>query len=190
MVSELTRCVDELRLRGIKLYDHSGYPGLEHTRYPLLHRDYARVYDFAARHAMPILFHSLESAAAWRTLCTEFPETQFIWAHAGGLPSSNYLREETLDILAGQRNLYWDLTSPRRWGTIELLVERVGADRVLFGSDMAHIDGRAALGRVLHSDLEPAVKARVLGQNATDLFNLPMSGDLQRSLPQRGTSVQ
>ena len=57
-------------------------------------------------------------------------------------------------------------------GLIEYLVGRVGADRILFGSDMTWIDPRTQLGMIFDAYVTTVDKQKILHQNAARLFNL------------------
>ena len=57
-------------------------------------------------------------------------------------------------------------------GTIEFLVEGVGGDRVLFGSDMPLIDGKFGVGRIVTADISDEDKKKILGLNAMKLLNI------------------
>ena len=50
-------------------------------------------------------------------------------------------------------------------GTIEYLVDQVGADRVLFGTDAPMRDPRPQLGWVVYTRLTLAEKKKILGEN-------------------------
>ena len=52
------------------------------------------------------------------------------------------------------------------------MVRGVGADRVLFSSDVPFIDLRFSLGRVVFAPLAPEERLQVLGRNARRLFRL------------------
>ncbi len=48
-------------------------------------------------------------------------------------------------------------------GEVALAVERLGPDRVVFGSDLPHIDLAANVGKVLGAGLDPETEERVFG---------------------------
>jgi predicted TIM-barrel fold metal-dependent hydrolase len=52
------------------------------------------------------------------------------------------------------------------------MVREVGADRVIFSSDIPFIDLRYGLGRVLFAPLTPEERALVLGGNIRRLLSL------------------
>ncbi|MHB1252578.1 MAG: amidohydrolase family protein, partial [Candidatus Humimicrobiaceae bacterium] len=57
-------------------------------------------------------------------------------------------------------------------GLIEEYVERVGSERLLFGSDMPWVDIRFHLAYILNLNIGEMDKKNILGLNALKLFNL------------------
>ena len=53
---------------------------------------------------------------------------------------------------------------------IEDAVEAVGAQRVLFGSDMTLLDPASSLGMVLDAEISSEEKKKILYKNAEELF--------------------
>jgi predicted TIM-barrel fold metal-dependent hydrolase len=58
------------------------------------------------------------------------------------------------------------------FGAIEKGVRIAGADRMLFGTDMALLDARHALGKIVTADISHADKRQILGLNAIELLGL------------------
>jgi hypothetical protein len=50
------------------------------------------------------------------------------------------------------------------------MVDQLGPERVLFGSDFPFIDQRMSLGRVAYADLDPESRRAILGENSRRLF--------------------
>ena len=57
-------------------------------------------------------------------------------------------------------------------GSLERVVAEVGADRVLYGSDMPVFDARHQVGRIVTADISEHDKRNILGLNATRLLGL------------------
>jgi predicted TIM-barrel fold metal-dependent hydrolase len=51
-------------------------------------------------------------------------------------------------------------------------VRIAGADRMLFGTDMALLDARHALGKIVTADISHADKRQILGLTAIELLRL------------------
>jgi predicted TIM-barrel fold metal-dependent hydrolase len=72
-----------------------------------------------------------------------------------------------------RRNL-WFVAEPEE-RTIGAMLDLVGEDRILWGSDFPHVDATMDAARFVSdavAALPPARRARVLGGNAVDLFGL------------------
>lgn len=136
---------------------------------------YFPVYEFADAHGLPVLSHSwagdpLGGASTLGGLAEQFPRAQFIIGHAA---SSWQVLDEAEKEARQRDNIHLDLTGSRLiYGLLEDMVRRVGAERVLFGTDMPFIDPRPGLGRVLMARLDDDDKRLILGLNAKRLFGL------------------
>ena len=60
-------------------------------------------------------------------------------------------------------------------GAIEILVDKLGADRVLFGSDMPIVSPYIRLGQLLSANICDADMEKILGLNAARLYGIPIS---------------
>ena len=70
-------------------------------------------------------------------------------------------------------NFYLETCSTYRTpGVIEELVEKVGADRVLYGSDMPLMDPRPQIGKIITADIPDGAKRLILGENAGRILKL------------------
>jgi predicted TIM-barrel fold metal-dependent hydrolase len=76
-----------------------------------------------------------------------------------------------IEDLRNHDNLYLDTaTSQLHVGMIERFVREVGADRVLFGSDIPLLDPAAQLGRIAYAKIKEEDKVRILRLNAGRLL--------------------
>ena len=143
--------------------------------------------DIAAEAGCPVACHSAPGDADpdhIRRLAERFPDVPIILYHTYLGPPEG--RRRAARHVREQSNLYLE-TSWCQWRTVERLIEEVGADRVLFGSD-ASIDGMAHYtrnppnveGRETYNDgLIPLVRkvgvnvaSKLMGDNARRLFRL------------------
>ncbi len=135
----------------------------------------------AQKHQTPILTHSYDRNAAspsqrlsWVRLfekwLQEFPDVSLILGHSGGLPRGNI---EAVQMARKYPNIYLDIAgdnvSP---GFIEWTVNELGAERLLYASDLTWIDSRVQLWRVITAEVSDAEKNLILGKNAIRLFEL------------------
>jgi predicted TIM-barrel fold metal-dependent hydrolase len=99
------------------------------------------------------------------------PSVTFLVGHAA---SSWDMIEEACREAQARDNVILDLTgSQLLYLALEAMVERAGAEKIVFGSDIPFIDAAPGLGRILAARLPDDAKRRVLGLNAQRIFRLP-----------------
>jgi len=111
-------------------------------------------------------FHTDPEDAA--LLARRFPEVRIIMAHLTGCGVRGVLAVKDCD------NLSVDTSgaAPEE-GIVEYAVEQLGADRVLYGSDVPIRDFAVALARVTGAKLDAATRRKILRDNARALLKLP-----------------
>jgi predicted TIM-barrel fold metal-dependent hydrolase len=165
-----------------------GEPGFVGIKiHPVIHQvlpedpAYELAWSLAAEYGVPLVTHSwalsdynpaqrFATCDHFQTYAERFPEVTLILGHAGGR-YEGHLAAARL----GQAcpHVCVDLSGDvYALGLIEWLVAQLGAERVLYGSDMNWIDPRTTLGRVLDAEISLAQKALVLGENACRIFGL------------------
>ena len=173
------RCVEEYGFRGIKL--HHELPLFPLTGLLAAHP----LFDKAQELAIPILIHSWHQEEGLDALGPElvgvgsfpvsvieelgrrYPGTTFILAHVGGM------WVKAFQAAAPYPNLHFDVSGfdPER-GIVETAVETLGAERVLFGSDVPGRSYAAQLAKVRYADISEEDRRLVLGENAAALLHL------------------
>ena len=98
-------------------------------------------------------------------LAERHPEASFICAHTGGD------WEQGIRIIRHARNVSaemagFDPTS----GTVEMAVRELGAERVIYGSDVGGRSFASQLGKVLGADIPESAKRLILGGNMRRLL--------------------
>jgi predicted TIM-barrel fold metal-dependent hydrolase len=155
--------------------------------YPADDRELDPFMEIAAEAGCPVACHSAPGDADpdhIRRLAERFPDVPIILYHTYLGPPEG--RRRAADHVLEQPNLYLE-TSWCQWRTVLRLIEEVGEDRVLFGSD-ASIDGSAHYtrnppnveGRETYNDglihlvrrLGSERARKVMGDNARRLFGL------------------
>jgi predicted TIM-barrel fold metal-dependent hydrolase len=76
----------------------------------------------------------------------------------------------SIDVAARNRNVYLETSGMPMHTKIREAVERVGSDRVLYGSDAPFHHPRVEIEKVRLSGLDAELVQRVLGTNARALF--------------------
>jgi predicted TIM-barrel fold metal-dependent hydrolase len=163
-------------MRGIKL--HPTY-----HEYSITGPAYKVAFETASRHKVPILSHtwgqgeerSLCSPEMFDQLAETYPDVNIILGHAGGmLPGYR----ASIEVAKKHANIYMDVCgSFQAMGMVEYLVEQIGSDRVLFGSDACFLAQTAELGKVVFAKISTEEKQKILGLTAAKLFNYPIPTD-------------
>ena len=126
------------------------------------------ILEYAAEHRLIVLTH------AWRKTVGGFPYestaehvaraarrhpgTRFLMAHLGGQADS------AVNIVRELPNVAVDTSGTIiGGGEVALAAERLGVDRVVFGSDLPHVDLSVNVGKVLGAGLEQDAADRVFG---------------------------
>ena len=141
---------------------------------------YRVVWEHAEEHGRPVLSHTWQgdnfcSPEIFEPISQQYPHCKVILGHAGGSWEGQLAATE---IAVRRRNVYLDPTGSNLWrGMLERMVERIGAGRILFGTDMPFLDPRYQLGRVLFARLTAARKRRILGLNAAKIFRIQLEDD-------------
>jgi predicted TIM-barrel fold metal-dependent hydrolase len=136
---------------------------------------YGPMFEYARAHSVPVLSHSWAGdSQAGATLLSrmagEMPNVTFIVGHAA---SSWSMIDEACGEAQGKDNVVLDLTgSQLLYMALEKMVERVGAAKIVFGSDIPFIDPAPGLGRILMARLSDDDKRQILGLTAKRVFRL------------------
>ena len=173
-LSSVETCLDEEAFVGIKIH-------------PSWHECYADdkrwrpIWELAARRGASIMSHSWAVSdynpvqrysvpERFESFVAAYPQVALILAHAGGRYEGH---RAAAGLARRYPNVYLDLAGDSySLGLVEWLVQQVGAERLLFGSDLTWIDPRTQIGRILNADISPEAKALILGENARRLFRL------------------
>lgn len=142
---------------------------------------YEACWRLAAERNVPIITHSwalsdynptqrFATPEHFEHFVARYPTVKLVLGHAGGRYEGHLAA-----VALAQRylNVYLDLSGDvYSFGFIEWLVGQVGADRILFGTDVDWMDPRTHLGRVLDAGISLADKGLILGENACRLFKI------------------
>lgn len=171
--------VEEIRAEIEYWETHGGIVGFKF--HPALHladachANYYPVFEYCQERELPILSHNWTGAPVngkdtLHGLAEAFPRVTFIVGHAAsGWP--------VIDPNCAIANLYpnvmLDTTgSGLTFDALPEMVRRVGAERIIWGTDNPFIDPRPGLGRVLLARISDDEKRLILGLNAQRVFKL------------------
>jgi len=144
---------------------HPSYAG-----HPLSSPKQAALVAEIATRGRPALIHTWGAGEvrALAALAQRHPQWNVLMAHGGG-----DAWREAIAVAADTPNIYLEFCcSAVERGKVERAVERLGAARVLFGSDATLFDPCYMLGMYEEAELSPDDLPLVMGQNAIRLFGL------------------
>ena len=167
ILDELSRAIDKLGFRAIKLYP-------PYVELALNDPAWDPIYQFASERNLAVIAHTgpgYESEPdKFGEAAGRFPGANFVAGHAG---NNEPYRSQAITAAQSYPNYYLETCSTYRTpGVIEELVEKAGADRVLYGSDIPLMDPRAQIGKVITADISDEAKRLVLGGNAQRLLKI------------------
>lgn len=177
--SELERIIADPRFLGIKLH-----PDLH--RYPLTGSRYRAVWEFSARTGCPVLTHTwygspYDTPNLLRDVAAEHGAITAILGHSGAIPPGF---EESAEVAADVPGTHLEICgSAMNRAYLRMLIEKVGSERILFGSDFPFIDQRVSLGRVAFADLTPHESEGILATNANALLGWRPGETVPRERP-------
>lgn len=165
---ELHRCLDTLNLFAVKLHPTwHAYP----PDGPAYHRVYAAM---QVRRGL-VLSHTFGDPSTLERLAAGYPDVTFIVAHTGATYEPR-LAESMAVVMEARPNIYLDTCLSRvLYGDLAQWVAVVGAERLLFGSDVPFNDNAHQIGRVTHAAIPEADKRAILGETMAGLIE----GELQ-----------
>jgi len=145
---------------------------------------YNQLWRYASDNGVPVLSHTWDAnpLATYpydpRQICAEpkligrvtqrYPEVKIIIAHAGGHYNGHL---QAIEVAQRYENVYVDISGCTiTFGLIEWLVKEIGANRLLYGSDLTWADPRVHLSRALGAKITLTEKKQILSLNANRLF--------------------
>lgn len=177
---ELAKMIPEVyadkRIIGMKPYH---YYGVEYH-----HPSYDIWWEYGNKNNLYALIHpSRADLLEVEKLAEKYPNVRWVIAHAGG---SYKMADMAISAMKKFKNVYAEITlTPVPLGVIEYMVDQLGDDRILYGSDLPMRDPRQQLGWVVFSRLPLSSKKKILGENAYKViapciknmpeFNVPVS---------------
>lgn len=166
MIAELKLYCGEKGMKGIKI--HPTYHDI-----PINDPVYIPVWEYAQQHQLPVISHTWDDPRChprlFEPLAEKYPEISFVLGHSG-MPDF----KGAVETAKKYNNIYLELTAAVIFhGLVGWLVERVGADKVIYGSDMGGwFSPLHAIGPVLYSKISDEDKKKILSENARRLLKL------------------
>lgn len=174
---------DPKRVEKLKSYVQSGCRGLK--LHPIIQdfhpesRECLEIVEEFSQYHLPILFHSGRTAyyvpesesesfahlENYTKVLASFPKTKFILGHMGMFEA-----QKAIEMAQVLENVYLE-TSLQPIRMVRRAVEKVGADRILFGSDWPFGGQKYSLAVVMRlTSGDDPLRERLLWQNALELI--------------------
>lgn len=141
---------------------------------------YRPMFELADKYNLPVMSHTWALTSnpnqkyavpeLFEKWLKEFPKVNFIFGHSGGRIAGI---KKAMELGEKYKNAHFDISGDvldRR--LVEIMVERVGADKILFGSDNAWFDPSVQMGMVLGANISIKEKELILGDNAARIFGI------------------
>lgn len=162
---EIRRCVAEGPMRGIKLWVacKASDPLVEPIASAAIELDVPLLQHCWLKYGGNLEHESTPMDVAM--LAARFPQLKIIAAHLSGQ------QEEGICALARHSNVYFDTSGMAAdAGILEFALDRVGAGRILFGSDAPLRDPGRALARTNGTPMSTSDREAILGKNFARLI--------------------
>jgi len=160
-VKEVERRINRDGMIGLKLH-------VSHTRINYHSSLYDPIFEEASDLGVPVLIHCYDGGASADRVAAKHPKVKLILGHMGG---ADWF--DAILVAERHRNIYLEICSSIvERGMIESAVRRVGAERVLFGTDMPLLDPVVSLSKVLDAEISESEKDLILGENMRKILGL------------------
>ncbi len=146
-------------------------------RYPLDGPKYRFMLEIIRRDPKPVLFHTDASDAYSQphrieTFLQDFPEIPFILGHSGNVIGGF---EEAINLAKKYDNAFLDTAFSRNvFGLPRFMLNGVGAEKILFGSDMPFLNAPAQIGKWLTASIPVTAREAIFYRNAKQLLSLSL----------------
>jgi len=139
----------------------------DYHQYPVTGDAYRPALEYAEAHRMPILMHTWggspnDGPRLVAEVADRHPDLVILMGHAG-YGEWDY----SSDMVRDHANVYLELTAAYAVnGAIERMVERAGARKILFGTDLPWFDPHYGIGCILYARISDEDRQDILHRNA------------------------
>lgn len=143
-------------------------------KYPVHGDHYRPIWDYANQTHAIVLVHTWDSdpncgPLLFPSIARAHPHARILLGHSG-VTWRGYM--QAIEAAQAASNLYLDLSGSQNHRLIlERCVERLGAERILLGSDLPFLEASMTIGRVLTSDISDAAKEQILRTNFRQMLS-------------------
>ncbi|MBP3634304.1 MAG: amidohydrolase [Oscillospiraceae bacterium] len=140
---------------------------------PLDHPRYHRFYEYADRHNLPVLVHTwiAREVNEMFRMAQKYPNARFICAHSA--LTNRPAKEALIEGMKICDNVVADTAISEIYdGALEWIADKIGTDRLVYGSDFITFECSHILGRVAMSKLTDDDKEKIFSRNAKQWLKL------------------
>lgn len=155
---------ERYRFKGLKPYYSA-------NRYDLMGEKYNSWFEYGNRNKLIMLVHSGTEQIAEKVgvLSEKYKDMVFLMAHTGMDYSA---ARANIGLVKKRENVFLEITYTTMTNRIiEYMVDEVGADKVLFGTDMPMRDPAPQLAWVCYARISVQDKKKILGENILKLID-------------------
>ena len=105
-------------------------------------------------------------------IARKFEKVTFLCTHGGNLDISGLSFDDALILASDTENVKFDISGVYRRDFIELLINKVGSENVLFGSNTPYMDIGLEIERINAADIDSQIKHKIFYQNICDLLSI------------------
>ncbi len=166
LAAEMERCA-AAGLQGLKIH-----PDFHNT--PADSPLYDPVYEYASEEHRVLLCHygagfgPRAGSHLYRTVVERFPRLACIMAHS--LPSTGAV-DTAVEYFGSRQNVWFCLANAFQPGVVEYAARKLGAERLLYGSDGCWGAMEPRLGMVCCTELDERSKRMILGENMRGIMS-------------------
>jgi len=134
---------------------------------------YYAAYELADKLSLPILFHAWEQSEAVQAteVAAKYKNAKIILGHSGMTEIG--AKMAAIEGCKKYENIFIDTAISATYeGAIEWIVSKVGADRIVYGSDVPYFDCRQTFGKLGLSKISEKDKIKIYGENAKKILSL------------------
>jgi predicted TIM-barrel fold metal-dependent hydrolase len=163
VADDVRYALTERNMKGVKI----------HRGETLLHPDViGPVLEVAIECDVPCLIDSGNDYAAISGIVAQYPQLKLILAHLGS-PAGNVTEiDKYIELARNNENVYLDTAYVPTYWKIKDAVERLGPQKVLYGSDGILVDPRTELMKIEVLDFPAEVKEYIYYKNIAKLLKL------------------
>lgn len=168
VLDHMEKYIGDYGFHGIKIYSHSN------NREPwlsIIDPYMFPIFEKACKWKIPVLAHATPEECD--EVCNIFPDLHIIMAHMGCTSLARGDWHKAIMVAKKHSNLYLDTTSSSKdLGMIEEAVKVIGANRIIWGSDLPLLDPWYEIEKVRSAEISNHEKELILGKNINRLISL------------------